>query len=142
MNSTSLSTLYLPQTIHTIPEMLAKGCHNLSEIIIPATATEIGNHAFAGCTTVWQITSEAVLPPTIYPETFKDIDRSISVIVPAGSEDAYRQAPYWQDFFIEQTTDNAPAQVNKVLRNDRIYVLRNGKIYSIMGQQVQTTYIE
>ena len=142
MNATSLSTLYLPQTIHTIPEMLAKGCHNLSEIIIPATVTEIGNHAFAGCTTVWQITSEAVLPPTIYPETFKDIDRSISVIIPAGSEDAYRQAPYWQEFFIEQTTDNAPALVNKVLRNDRIYILRNGKIYSIMGQQVQTTYIE
>ena len=138
MNSYRLSNLYLPEQIRTIPEMLAEGCHNLTEIIIPATVKEIGNYAFAGCTNVWQMTVDAVVPPTVYAETFKDIDRNISVIVPAGSEEAYRQAAYWQEFFIKDTNSPSPiTNCQKILHEDQILILRNGNIYTTMGQLVE-----
>ena len=137
MNSYRLSTLYLPEQIETVPEMLAEGCYSLTEIIIPASVTEIGNYAFAGCTNVWQMTVDAVVPPTVYAETFKDIDRNISVIVPTGSEEAYRQAAYWQEFFIEDTNSPSPiTNCRKLLREDQILILRNGQTYTMMGQLV------
>ena len=137
MNSYRLSYLYLPEQIQTVPEMLAEGCYSLMEIIIPATVTEIGNYAFAGCINVWQMTVDAVVPPTVYAETFKGIDRNISVIVPAESEEAYRQAAYWQEFFIKDTNSPLPiTNCQKILREDQILILRNGQTYTMMGQPV------
>ena len=107
------------------------------EIIIPATVTEIGNYAFAGCTNVWRITVDAVVPPTVYAKTFEGIDRTITVAVPTGSEEAYRQAAYWQEFFIENTNSPSPiTNCRKLLREDHILILRNGQTYTMMGQPV------
>ena len=138
LNNYRLSTLYLPDQIEVIPEMLAEGCYNLLEILIPATVTEIGNYAFAGCTNVWRMTVEAVLPPKVYDKTFDGIDRSISLIVPAGSEELYRQAEYWKEFFIENTHSQSPkSNCQKILHEDHILILREGKVYTTMGQLVK-----
>ena len=138
LNNYRLSTLYLPEQIEVIPEMLAEGCYNLLEILIPATVTEIGNYAFAGCTNVWRMTVEAVLPPKVYDKTFDGIDRSISLIVPAGSEELYRQAEYWKEFFIDETHSQSPkSNCQKILHEDHILILREGKVYTTMGQLVK-----
>ena len=138
LNNYRLSTLYLPDQIEVIPEMLAEGCHSLAEILIPATVTEIGNYAFAGCTNVWRMTVEAVLPPKVYDKTFDGIDRSISLIVPAGSEELYRQAEYWKEFFIDDTHSQSPiSNCQKILHEDHILILREGKVYTTMGQLVK-----
>ena len=138
LNNYRLSTLYLPEQIEVIPEMLAEGCYNLLEILIPANVTEIGNYAFAGCTNVWRMTVEAVLPPKVYDKTFDGIDRSISLIVPAGSEELYRQAEYWKEFFIENTNSQSPkSNCQKILHEDHILILREGKVYTTMGQLVK-----
>lgn len=138
LNNYRLSTLYLPDQIEVIPEMLAEGCYNLLEILIPATVTEIGNYAFAGCTNVWRMTVEAVLPPKVYDKTFDGIDRSISLIVPAGSEELYRQAEYWKEFFIDDTHSQSPiSNCQKILHEDHILILREGKVYTTMGQLVK-----
>ena len=136
-NSYQLSTLYLPQQIEVIPESMVEGGRNLSEIAIPATVTEIGNYAFAGCVNVWRMTVEAVIPPKVYENTFDGISRSISVQVPAGSEDLYREAAYWREFFIEHTNNPSPiSNCQKLLRKDQILILRNGKVYTTMGQLI------
>ena len=136
-NSYQLSTLYLPQQIEVIPESMVEGARNLSEIAIPATVTEIGNYAFAGCVNVWRMTVEAVIPPKVYENTFDGISRSISVQVPAGSEDLYREAAYWREFFIEHTNTPSPiSNCQKLLREDQILILRNGKVYTTMGQLI------
>ena len=136
-DSYQLTTLYFPQQIEVIPESMIEGGHNLTEILIPATVTEIGNYAFAGCTNVWRMTVEAVLPPKVYDKTFDGIDRSISLIVPAGSEDLYRQAAYWQEFFIKDTNSPSPiTNCQKILHEDQILILRNGNIYTTMGQLI------
>ena len=138
-NNYQLSTLYLPQQIEVIPESMVEGGRNLSEIAVPATVTEIGNYAFAGCVNVWRMTIEAVIPPKVYENTFDGISRSISVQVPAGSEDLYREAAYWREFFIEHTNNPAPiSNCQKLLREDQILILRNGRVYTTMGQLINT----
>ena len=137
LNSHNLSTLYLPQQIELVPEMLAEGCSNLMEIIIPASVKEIGDKAFSGCVNVWRMTIDAVIPPKVYENTFDGISRSISVQVPAGSEDLYREAAYWREFFIGHTNNPSPiSNCQKLLRKDQILILRNGKVYTTMGQLI------
>ena len=137
LNSHNLSTLYLPQQMELVPEMLAEGCSNLMEIIIPASVKEIGNKAFSGCVNVWRMTVDAVIPPKVYENTFDGISRSISVQVPAGSEELYREAAYWREFFIEHTSTPSPiSNCQKLLRKDQILILRNGKVYTTMGQLI------
>ena len=136
-NSYQLFTLYLPQQLEVIPESMVEGARNLSEIAIPATVMEIGNYAFAGCVNVWHMTVDAVIPPKVYESTFDGISRSISVQVPAGSEDLYREAAYWREFFIEHTNTPSPiSNCQKLLRKDQILILRNGKVYTTMGQLI------
>ena len=109
------------------------------EITIPATVTEIGNYAFAGCVNIWRMTVEAMTPPKVYENTFDGISRSISVLVPAGSEQAYREAEYWREFFIDNTNSPLPiSNCQKILREDQILILREGKVYTTMGQLINT----
>ena len=132
-----LTQLYLPAYIETLPESMIEGGSRLSEITIPATVTEIGNYAFAGCVNIWRMTVEAMTPPKVYENTFDGISRSISVLVPAGSEQAYREAEYWREFFIDNTNSPLPiSNCQKILREDQILILREGKVYTTMGQLI------
>ena len=136
-HSYQLTQLYLPAYIETLPESMIEGGNRLMEITIPATVTEIGNYAFAGCVNIWRMTVEATTPPKVYENTFDGISRSISVLVPAGSEQAYREAEYWREFFIDNTNSPLPiSNCQKILREDQILILRNGKVYTTMGQLI------
>ncbi len=68
----------------------------------------IPNFAFKRCFMITDMTVATANPPTIYPSTFGMVPRSIPVVVPNGSGDAYRSAQYWEEFFniIEGTFDN------------------------------------
>ena len=76
---------------------------------------------------------------------FYYIDKSIPLYVPAGSEDAYRTAAYWEEFYNIQaigaeSLENVSDKVtnNKILRNGQIYILMpNGQKYSVIGNQIK-----
>ena len=68
-------------------------------IRIGENVQSIPNYAFKRCFLVTDIASGAVNPPTIYSSTFGMVPRSIPVSVPIGSGEAYRNAPYWEEFF-------------------------------------------
>ena len=87
----------------------------------------------------------AAVPPLVESETFEDIDRSIEVLVPQGSLKLYREAPYWQEFFYisesevpsnvgEVSTENTI--IHKILRDGQLLILRDGKTYNVMGQEL------
>ncbi|MBO5674669.1 MAG: leucine-rich repeat domain-containing protein [Paludibacteraceae bacterium] len=135
-NCYQLTQLYLPEVIETLPESMIEGGCRLLELAIPATVTEIGNYAFAGCVNVWRMTVDAVIPPKVYENTFDGISRSISVQVPAGSEELYREAEYWREFFVETDAQQSPQKAQKILHEDQILILRNGKVYTTMGQLI------
>ena len=57
--------------------------------------------AFNNCTSITQISSEAVVPPTCDSDVFDGINKSkCKLIVPKNSLDAYKQADQWKDFFL------------------------------------------
>ena len=119
------SELTLPESLESVGGLAFAGCDGLStvnynatncyemgsasepvfndcgieHINIGANVQSIPNFAFRRCSLVTDIHTAAVLPPTIYASTFGMVPRSIPVLVPAGSGDAYRNAPYWEEFF-------------------------------------------
>ena len=76
-------------------------CSALTSVTIPNSVKNIGIIAFANCTSITQISSEAVVPPICGPNVFADINKSkCKLIVPKNSLDAYKQAPQWKDFLL------------------------------------------
>ena len=77
------------------------GCTNLQKVYIGNSVKTIGEDAFNNCTSVTQISSEAVVPPTCELVVFDGINKSkCKLIVPKNSIDAYKQAPDWKDFLL------------------------------------------
>ena len=82
------------------------GCTNLQKVYLGDSVKAIGEYAFNNCTSITQISSEAVVPPTCESGVFTDINKSkCKLIVPKNSLDAYKQAYQWEDFsLIEGST--------------------------------------
>ena len=97
-NCSSLTSVNIPDGITAIGDRTFFGCGQLTSIIIPASVTGIGSYAFANCTGLTSITSEAVEPPTCGSYCFRNVDKSIPLIVPEGSVAAYQEAKEWKDF--------------------------------------------
>ena len=82
------------------------GCTNLQKVYIGDSVKAIGEYAFNNCTSITQISSESVVPPTCELGVFTNINKSkCKLIVPKNSLDAYKQAYQWEDFsLIEGST--------------------------------------
>ncbi|WP_204868464.1 leucine-rich repeat protein [Prevotella melaninogenica] len=90
-------------------------CTNLQKVNIGNSVKTIGISAFKNCTSITQISSEAVVPPTCDSDVFDGINKSkCKLIVPKNSLDAYKQADQWKEFFfIEGTTGITNTVYNK-----------------------------
>ena len=76
-------------------------CSALTSVTIPNSVKNIGIIAFANCTSITQISSEAVVPPTCESGVFFYVNTSkCKLIVPKNSLDAYKQADQWKDFLL------------------------------------------
>ena len=95
---TGLTSINIPNSVTSIGEETFMNCTGLTSITIPTSVTSIGGGAFSYCTGLTSITSEALIPPTLGLPCFVQVDRSIPLYVPAGSEAAYRAADQWKDF--------------------------------------------
>ena len=120
----SLTSVIIPNSVTTIGDGAFEGCSSLTSVTIPNSVTTIGSEAFSGCTnlqkvhignsvktigeyafyngtSITQISSEAVVPPTCGLNVFANINKSkCKLIVPKNSLDAYKQADQWKDFFL------------------------------------------
>ena len=95
----SLTAITIPEGVTYINWYAFSGCSSLTTITIPKSVTSIEEGAFWGCSRLISITSKATTPPVISNSySFEEVDKSIPLYVPAGSEDAYRNADYWSEF--------------------------------------------
>lgn len=101
------------QGAQRIGDEALSGMTALTALTLPATLTEIGTDAFKGVTNLTSLTVNAVVPPVggvfedaVY-EALKD-----RLVVPAGSEEAYKAAPGWKKFYSDATPDLAVGDLN------------------------------
>ena len=97
-NMTSVS---IPETVTSIGNRAFSGCRGLTSLTIPASVVHIENFAFEGCKGLKEIINHSPVPQTINPnqDAFRYVDRNTcTLIVPKGSENAYRFAPGWIGF--------------------------------------------
>lgn len=145
-NCHELQSIEIPEGVTKIGKSAFYGCTYLSELTLPSTVTTIDDNGFALCSKLRKISVSAMTPPTIDAKTFEDVDRNIPLYVPKGTRDAYANAPYWQEFFrIEETlptsvgnipTSGNGTDVRKIIRNGQVYILRNGKTYTVTGIEI------
>jgi hypothetical protein len=95
----SLTSIEIPNSVTSIGNQAFDGCFNMTSITIPNSVTSIGGYAFYGCVGLTSITCEAVTPPTLGPEAFGYVDKSIPLYVPGAFIDAYKAAEGWKEFF-------------------------------------------
>lgn len=119
-----LEHIVLPKTLKTIGTQAFFNCDNLQEIVIPQSVSTIGAAAFSGCSKLAEITVKGTphigeyafarlaglhtvrvdskIPPKADPNAFYGVCRqNVKLIVPKGSEAAYRKAAGWNTLFAE-----------------------------------------
>ena len=126
-------------------------CSNLTSIVIPESVIEIDDVAFAYCSALQRIEVNAINPPVIYEATFEEVDKTIEVLVPRKSVDAYKAADYWKEFTnfkenngIDNTTNG---EVNIHIDNGKLVITGVDEdtvvsIYSISGVLIYNTTVE
>ena len=120
-----IENITLPKVLKTIGTQAFFACDKLQGITIPATVETIGAAAFSGCKSISQLTIEGTptigeyafarlaglktvrvlskVPPKAAITAFDGVEPgSVKLIVPKGSEKAYRKAAGWSRFYTAQ----------------------------------------
>ena len=107
---------------------------SLTEVRLPTTCNFVGAKAFAGCDNISVVEVLATEPPTAEAEAFQSpVTEQAILIVPEGSEAAYRNAEVWKEFKHITT----PTEVKSIIDNsqdvEHIYDLRGMEKLSEKG---------
>ncbi|MFA7081296.1 MAG: leucine-rich repeat domain-containing protein [Bacteroidales bacterium] len=94
----SLTSIDLPESITKISDYAFYGCSSLSSINLPESITTILDYAFSGCISLASITSNAIIPPTLQINSFKEVPKTIPINVPCSSLQLYQTANVWKKF--------------------------------------------
>ena len=120
----NLQHIVLPKQLKSIGTQAFFACDNLQDIVIPSGVEAVGAAAFSGCSSLAELTIDGTpqlgeyafarltglrtvkvnskVPPRAAANTFYGISRdNVKLIVPKGSEAAYRKATGWSLFFAE-----------------------------------------
>lgn len=90
----SLTMISLPSRLQSIGDEAFKECSSIQEITIPASVETIGKKPFSKCNQLQRVICESTIPPTLKDKG----GEKITLVVPAGSKDAYKKASQWKKF--------------------------------------------
>ena len=119
-----LQHIILPSQLQEIGTQAFFACDNLQEVVIPKSVMKVGAAAFSGCKSLKNITIEGTpeigefafanlegvqvikvnssVPPKAAATAFWGVNmRGVKLVMPRGSEKAYRKAKGWKAFFGE-----------------------------------------
>ena len=146
-NCSSLTSVTIPNSVKTIGTSAFEGCVRLGKISLGTGLEEIAANAFAGCTRLYDIYVYATYPPFAKESSFANYN--VYVYVPCEYQRDYTLDPVWGKFqhiecLSDEPTDieniNTPSQrptnVQKLLRNGNLVIIRDGVEYNAMGQEL------
>lgn len=151
-----LTSITIPNSITSIGELAFCFCSSLTSVTIPDGVTIIGGGAFMNCSNISSVTCHAVIPPmintatevgSIYP-VFGFLNCAATPLyVPAQSVEAYKAAEQWKDFNVKaigteedalpEILTDVNAQDGKYMIDGVLYILHDGKTYTLQGQEVK-----
>ena len=140
----SLTSITIPNSVASIGGYAFYGCDSLTSITIPNSVTSIGYQAFYGCDKLVDVYCYATTPPATGGEnTFSHYNAFL--YVPCESKKAYMEDAVWGNFkYIEcissegiEDVQGDEVQSTKVVKDGQVLILRNGKTYTMQGQEVK-----
>ena len=94
-----LTTVTIPSSVTSIDAFAFQECDGLTSITIPSSVTSIGEYLFSDCDKLTSIKVGWMSPLSITSNVFSGIEcSSMTLYVPEGAEDAYREATGWSNF--------------------------------------------
>ena len=146
----SLDSVSIPDGVQEIGAQAFRYCWNLKSITIPESTTSISFNAFAQCNALSSIYNYAKTPQyDLSTDAFDEVNKSTCILyVPKQSVELYRKAGVWKDFTniigmeeessaLPSVTNSAQAGTNKVFCNGQLLILRDGKTYTVQGQEIR-----
>ena len=95
--TSGLTTVTIPNSVTKIGAFAFNICEKLRTVTIGENVESIGRKAFWRCTAIDTIWCLGKVPPTIEEDTFLDANPDMTIVVPEGSLEAYREA--WGEGF-------------------------------------------
>ena len=94
-----LTEVVLPDSCVGFGDQAFQGCAKLESITFPPMVKVIYAKALSGCSALRRVTVMAKEPPECAENVFDEQTyQQATLVVPAGSEDAYRRASAWRKF--------------------------------------------
>ena len=148
INDQEIYDLVIPNTVGSIHNSAFINCSSLDSVTIPNSVTSIGGGAFYNCEFLRTVICEAVEVPELGSDVFSNTPiTEATLYVPEQSLDDYKAAYQWKDFGRILPLEEAPSAVEntrlpiangaKLLRNGQVYILKDNKVYTLMGQEIQ-----
>ena len=83
-----------------MPAEMFRDCKSLSELWLPVNIMEIGGYVFENANPNMTVYASWNAPSSIFlnASTFSLVDNMMTLVVPAGALDTYRNEYYWKDF--------------------------------------------
>lgn len=130
---TMLQSVDFPDAVVTIGDMVVEGCYGIRTLNLGSRLEAIGYMAFESASQLERATITAAIPPVLDDEdTFNwQVLSSMILEVPAGSVEAYKNAPYWSEI-----SNIMPAQTAIPER-----IVTDGVIYSGFTEEAPFTCI-
>ena len=138
-----MTSITIPNSVTSIGDGAFSGCSGLTSVTLGKNLTSIGYGAFASCNKIQEVTAYMPTPPAA---TTCGLNQTVCTLyVPAGYISTYSNTLWWEDFAsIRAITTTAAPEVfvnptnpaQKLLRNGQVYILQDGKTYTITGQKL------
>ena len=139
----SLTSITIPNSVTNIKSGAFADCERLEEVSLGYGMEYIGGEAFAGCERLRDIYCYATNPPTIKESSFANYNANL--YVPCESKENYEYDPSWGKFkYIEcintesavDEIPTAPTNMQKIFRDNQLLIIRDGKSYNVIGQEM------
>lgn len=124
----NLGSVTIPNTVTGIGNSAFAGASSLDEVTLPPALQNVGDGAFSGCGSLGKVVMQGTVPPAFMGDAVFDGCKFVTdsantegILVPPGSEDAYKNAG---DVFGEYIKVEKPEVTEEAL---------NGKLQEIFG---------
>lgn len=137
----TLKTAYVGGSTTTVGEDFFRCCSSLEHVSFGNNIIEIHETAFRDCKNLKQIKLEAEIPPKFTSNYISHNQQlTVTIIVPNGNVDLYRQSAGWKNFL--NIIDETSASIETISANDSddcLIVNEEGILY--IGESLENVYV-